>query len=187
MSTDEESYRPVQGWQFVNRSAFTVRHGGHTWVVDVDFFDWDERIRLYRDGALVDEQRGRVRFDLDDGSAITARTATYGMRYVRLITPDGVTHDVPPADGTAEAWRARVHAEHPTASRAVAAASWTVLVAAIVTQVPRLLDVLGVWIDGVPSFALDLPGPLNTALQVGGVLAAIDRGLRLRHNRWIDD
>src|SRR5689334_18386521 len=51
------TFRPVRGWAVLWRSAFGLRHGGHEYVVAVDFLDWDERIRLYRDGRLVDEQR----------------------------------------------------------------------------------------------------------------------------------
>lgn len=131
-----EAFRPVRGWGVLWRSAFVLWHGGHEYVVDVDFLDWDERIRLYRDRRLVDEQRSRARFDLP-GARIEARMSLYGMRYVRVVDAVGDVRDVPPMPGTAEAWRDRMDRERPTASRAVGVAAWVVLVVALVTQVPQ--------------------------------------------------
>ena len=96
----DEAFRPVAGWGVLWRSAFVLWHGGHEYVVDVDFLDWDERIRLYRDRRLVDEQRSRARFDLG-GAALEARMSLYGMRYVRVVDAVGDVRDVPPMPGTA--------------------------------------------------------------------------------------
>ncbi|WP_455603511.1 hypothetical protein [Cellulosimicrobium funkei] len=179
------TFRPVRGWAVLWRSAFGLRHGGHEYVVAVDFLDWDERIRLYRDGRLVDEQRSRARFDLG-GATLEARMSTYGMRYVRVVDAVGTVHDVPPLPGTAEAWRDRMDRERPTASRAVGVTAWVVLAVALVTQVPQLLELASQFTGWTPPFVPDLPGPVNTVLTVGGVLAALDRALRRRYHPLLD-
>lgn len=167
------------------RSAFVLWHGGHEYVVDVDFLDWDERIRLYRDRRLVDEQRSRARFDLG-GAALEARMSLYGMRYVRVVDAVGDRQDVPPMPGTAEAWRDRMDRERPTASRAVGVTAWVVLVVALVTQVPQLLDLVSGFTVWTPPFVPDLPASVNTVLSVAGVVAALDRGLRRRYHPLLD-
>lgn len=182
---DGDAYRPVRGWQVLWRSGFATWHRGHEYVVDVDFLDWDERIRLYRDRRLVGEQRRRAVFDLPGGAAVEARLSTYGMRYVRLVDGDDV-RDLDPLPGTAEAWRDRLHADHPDASRALGAVSWTVLVVALLTQVPQLLGLLS-GVTGWDPPALVLPGAVNTVLSVGGVAAAVERALRRRYHPLLDD
>jgi hypothetical protein len=181
----DEAFRPVRGWGVLWRSAFVVWHGGHEYVVDVDFLDWDERIRLYRDRRLVDEQRSRARFDLP-GVRIEARMSLYGMRYVRVVDAVGNVGDVPPMPGTAEAWRDRMDRERPTASRAVGITAWVVLVVALVTQVPQLLDLVSGFTGWTPPFVPDLPPSVNTVLSVAGVVAAVDRGLRRRYHPLLD-
>jgi hypothetical protein len=181
----DETFRPVRGWGVLWRSAFVLWHGGHEYVVDVDFLDWDERIRLYRDRRLVDEQRSRARFDLG-GAALEARMSLYGMRYVRVVDAVGHRQDVPPMPGTAEAWRDRMDRERPTASRAVGVTAWVVLVVALVTQVPQLLDLVSGFTGWTPPFVPDLPASVNTVLSVAGVVAAVDRGLRRRYHPLLD-
>ncbi|MFE6236832.1 hypothetical protein [Cellulosimicrobium sp. NPDC057862] len=181
----DEAFRPVRGWGVLWRSAFVLWHGGHEYVVDVDFLDWDERIRLYRDRRLVDEQRSRARFDLP-GVRIEARMSLYGMRYVRVVDAVGDVRDVPPMAGTAEAWRDRMDRERPTASRAVGVAAWVVLVVALVTQVPQLLDLVSGFTGWTPPFVPDLPASANTVLSVAGVVAAVDRGLQRRYHPLLD-
>ena len=110
----------------------------------------------------------------------------YGMRYVRLVD-GGETHDVPALPGTGEAWRERMDARYPTASRIAGAAAWVVLAVALVTQVPQLLDLLGGLTGWEPPFVPDLPAGVNAVLSVAGVLAALDRALRRRYHPLLDD
>lgn len=191
----DEELRPIRGWQALWRSGFAVTHRGHEYVVDVDYLDFDERIRLYRDGLLVDEQRSKARFLLPDGpegltpelrTTIEARMSLYGMRYVRLVD-GGETRDVPPLPGTAEAWRDRMDTRYPTASRVAGAASWVVLAVALVTLVPQLLDLVGGITGWEPPFVPDLPAGANAVLSVAGILAALDRALRRRYHPLLDD
>src|SRR5690625_5336986 len=65
--------------------------------------------------------------------------STYGLRRAHVVLPDGTERRLDPAPGTAERWRADLERDHPTASRRLAYVSWTVLVVALVLQVPQLL------------------------------------------------
>jgi len=83
--------------------------------------------------------------------------------------------------------------EHPVASRVIAAVSWAVLAVALVTQIPNLLNSLvngAAWLGfpvGFSAPTLALPGWLNTLLSVLGIVAGLDRGLRMVHNPLLDD
>lgn len=182
--------RPLPAWRWwhpVYRSVMQVDHAGSRWHIDVDFFDWDEKVHLYRDGRLDRVQRGKARFELEDGARIEAAMSTYGLRRAHLVLPDGTERRLDPAPGTAERWRADLERDHPTASRRLAYVSWTVLVVALVLQVPQLLA-LGSVLTGWYEFTspVTLPGWLDTVLSVGGTLAGIERALRLRYH-WLLD
>lgn len=83
--------------------------------------------------------------------------------------------------------------EHPAASTAIAAVSWTVLAVALVTQVPNAVNGLANIAAGLglplgfalPTFAF--PAWLDVLLSVLGLAAALDRGLRMVHNPLLDD
>lgn len=184
----EERLRPSGRWDPLWRGSFEYDHGGVHYVVDVDYFDLKERVRLYADGELIDTRRSPALFVLDDGTEIGAALSTYGMRYVRSRTgPDEEWRDLAPRRGTGEAWRARIDRDHPAASRSVAALSWTVLAVAALTQVPALLNSsIGHLVDlHLPT--PDLPTWANVLLGTAGICAAVERALRLKHDPWLDD
>ncbi len=68
----------------------------------------------------------------------------------------------------------------------LAGVAWIILATALVTQVPNLLNGIG-HLTGwsVPTFGL--PGWLDVFLGVAGILAGLDRGLRMKHNPLLDD
>ena len=187
------SLRPLKATDGFWRGLFGVGCDGAAYVVEVDFFDFSEKVRLYRDGVLVDEQRSPARFALENGAHIEAAMALYGMKRAHLVRPDGRAQALTPLPGTAEGKRAAFGRRHPAASRAMAALSWAVLVVALVTQIPNVLNSLanGAALAGVPlSFTVPtfaLPDWLNTTLGVLGIAAALDRGLRMVHNPLLDD
>lgn len=183
----DSELRPVKRWDWIWRGVFETDHDGSRWVVDVDLFDLRERVRLYRDGRLVESARAPALIAIDEDARIEADLSLYGMKYVRLVHADGA-HPIPlrPCPGTAEAWRARFEHQHPAASRVVAAASWTVLAVALLTQLPELVDlVAGPRGYSVPT--LELPGWANASITAAGVLAGLERALRLKHNPWLDE
>ena len=184
--------RPTKATDVFWRGLFGVGYGGSSYVVEVDFFDFDEKVRLYRDGCLVEERRSPARFVLDDGAAIEAAMALYGMKRAHLVDK-GRARALLPLPGTAEALRLAFDYEHPMASRAIAVVAWAVLMVALITQIPNLLNSLAqgaAWLGfplefSVPTFAL--PGWLNTLLGVLGIVAGLDRGLRMVHHPLLDD
>ncbi|MCI9207798.1 hypothetical protein [Adlercreutzia caecimuris] len=184
--------RPTKATDVFWRGLFGTGHSGSLYVVEVDFFDFDEKVRLYCDGRLMGEQRSPARFVLDDGAVIEAAMALYGMKRAHLVD-SGRARALLPLPGTAETLRLAFDREHPVASRVIAAVSWAVLAVALVTQIPNLLNSLvngAAWLGfpvGFSAPTLALPGWLNTLLSVLGIVAGLDRGLRMVHNPLLDD
>ena len=57
---------------------------------------------------------------------------------------------------------------------------------ALITQIPNLLSNLN-FLAGLPVPTFGLPSWLNTALGILGILAGLDRGLRMKQNPLLDD
>ena len=146
----QEALRPLKPADVFWRGLYGIAHEGSQYVVEVDFFDIKEKVRLYRDGVLIGEKRSPASFDID-GACISAAMALYGMKHALL-----------------------------------GATAWFVLAVALVTQVPNLLNGVGSltgWT--VPTFGL--PPWLDGFLSVAGILAGLDRGLRMKHTPLLDD
>ena len=184
---DGSELKPMRRWDFLWRTVMGIRYAGARWDIDVDFFDWDEKVRLYRDGLQQRVQRGTSRFELDDGARIEVAWSTYGLRRAHLVGADGAQRQLVPARGTAERWRAELHRDRPGLSRRLGIVSWLGLVIALVLQIPQALAVVAE-LTGWYRFAspVALPAWLNTPLTVAGVLAALERALRLRYH-WLLD
>lgn len=196
---DGSRLTPVTGWQWLWRGQFVTSHGGAEYAIDVDYFDWKESCDLYRDGVQVARAGSPATFPLsdeasavDDGSRIEATMSWYGMSRAHLVTPSGEVQ-LEPAHGTAEAWRASLDEERPGLSRLLAAASLVVLLVALALEVPQLLQMLtsAGWWGAVSDWRftspVSLPAWVNTVLTIGGVLAGLERALRLRHHWLLDD
>jgi len=177
--------RPLSGWDLVSRGRFEACHDGHVWTVDLDYFDLGEKLHLYRDGVEVEVQKSPARFQLGGGAAIEASMGLLGMRQVDLVV-DGETTTLKPVPGTAEAWRLQLARERPETSRLIGAASWAVLVVALVYEVPQLVALIGgvLGADFEPPFTLS--GAANFALGIAALAAALERALRFKSNRWLD-
>jgi hypothetical protein len=173
------SLRPLSGWDLVSRGRFETRHEGHVWTVDLDYFDFGNKVHLYRDGVEVDVQKSPATFRLAEDAAIKASTGLLGMREIHLVA-DGATNLLTPVDGTAEAWRLGLERERPRLSRVIGAISWIVLVLALIYEVPQIVGL----IPGVdPPFSL--PGAANTMLGLLALAAALERALRFKSSRWL--
>ena len=198
----QPTLRPVQGVQALWRTQFEAVHEGARWTVDTDFFDFGEKMHLYRDGVKVAEDSSPARFRLgptpsagatpDELPRIEAAMSWYGMKRAHLVTPEG-EQLMTPAAGTAEAWRAGLERDRPGLSRAMAAVSLLVLLVALVLEVPQLVEWVtqsGVWAQ-VSDWRFQSPVSLsswaNTALTLGGVAAGLERALRVKHQPWLDD
>jgi hypothetical protein len=44
--SESGSLRPLGGWDLVSRGRFEARHDGHVWTVDLDYFDFGEKLHL---------------------------------------------------------------------------------------------------------------------------------------------
>ena len=77
---ESRSLRPLGGWDLVSRGRFEARHDGHVWTVDLDYFDFGEKLHLYRDGVEVDVQRSPAKF----ASRTTNRLSVCGKIRFRL-------------------------------------------------------------------------------------------------------
>jgi hypothetical protein len=176
--------RALGGWDIVSRGRFEARHHGHVWTVDLDYFDFGEKVHLYRDGVEVDVQKSPAKFDLGDGGTIQATMGLLGMRTAELAV-DGETTDLTPADGTAEGWRLRLARERPEASRLIGAISWTVLVVALIFEVPQIVALIGDGLGADLEAPLALPGAFNFLLGIAALAAALERALRFKSNRWL--
>ncbi len=181
----QEALRPLKPADVFWRGLYGIAHEGSQYVVEVDFFDIKEKVRLYRDGVLIGEKRSPASFDID-GACISAAMALYGMKHAWL-TPEGLPRrGLAPLPGTAEAHRLAFGRSHPVLNALLGATAWFVLAVALVTQVPNLLNGVGSltgWT--VPTFGL--PPWLDGFLSVAGILAGLDRGLRMKHTPLLDD
>jgi hypothetical protein len=54
------SLEPLGGWDIVTRGRFEATHGGHVWTLDVSYFDFAEKLRLYRDGSELEVKKSPV-------------------------------------------------------------------------------------------------------------------------------
>ena len=180
---------PITGLQPIWRSAYQIEHAGSTWTVDADYFDWNEKLRLYRDGALVETQASPATFEIGEGARIEAALAMYGMKRARLVV-DGQRTQLVPMHGSIEHHRATLKQEHPGWSRAISVTSFMVLVLALVIALPQYVDWIthaGWWPWGEFNTPLTVPDGLANTLGVLGVLAGLERGASMRHNPLLDD
>lgn len=192
-------------WQGLWRSVFGIDHDGAHWHVEVNFLDWDERVALYRNERQDRTQALPARFALDDGSTIEVRTSTYGIRRAHLVSPEGVEQQLVPVPGSAERWRADLERRRPGLSTTISVTSFLVLLAVIVLQVPQglewLADLSGEIAPELPENLAGLAGVLeqfsftspwhfgpmvNGIITVAGLLALLERALRLRYSWWLD-
>lgn len=184
---DGSMLTPMRAGQSLYRSVFGIEHDGVRYDVDLNFFDWDEKVLLYRNGIQDRIQKGKSRFELPDGSRIEVALSTYGIRRAHLVLPDGPERQLEPASGSGERWRADLERDRPGLSRALGLLSWSIIVIALILQVPQLAE-LGAELTGWYEFTspVNLPAWMNTPLTVAGVLAGTERALRLRYN-WLLD
>jgi len=178
------SLEPLDGWDVISRGRFEATHDGHVWTVDLDYFDFGEKLRLYRDGVEVEVKKSPATFELGPGAAIVASMGLLGMRQVDLVV-GGQTTLLTPVDGTAEAWRLQLERERPEVSRLVAVISWFVLVVALVIEVPQLIALISETIGADVDPPLILPGAANLVLGIAALAAALERALRFKTNRWL--
>lgn len=174
-------------------TAGTVGTGARAteqYAVDVDFFDWDNKAALYRDGRQAATATMPAAFPVP-GGVIEVAASMFGLKRIHLVADDGTSRQLRPHPRSAEAWRARLAHRHPGISRAIAGTAVVVLLAALVLGLPQVVE----QVSQIPPVAerlgtfespIALPAWVNTTLVVGGILAAVERALTLR-NHWLID
>ena len=162
---------PIDGWGRISRGRFETQYAGHRWTVDVDFFDWDQKVGLYRDAEPVEQRKAPATFRLDASAVIEVATSAIGMQRAELVV-DGEVQAMSPAAGTPEAWRLRLEWDRPGLSHAIETATPLVLLVAAVVGIGQLLALAGV-ID--TDF---LPAAVKALIGVTALAAFIDRSLR---------
>lgn len=184
---DGSALRPVKRWHFIWRTVMGIEHAGHQWDIDVDFFDWDERVYLYQDGLQARVQRGTSTFDLPDSASIEVAWSTYGLRRAHLVKADGSQHQLTPIQGTAEHWRAELAQNHPRLSRWMDISSWIILAIVFALEIPQALAAIAEFTQWYQFMSfVTLPAWLNSLITVAGVVAGLERALRLRYH-WLLD
>ncbi len=185
-------------WQLFSRSLFSVdladRTGRHVFEVDVrhgrDSSSSKRPAALYRDGVQVQVGNLPVAFPVP-GGVIEVAVSQFGVKRMHLVGDDGREHVLHPHPRSAEGLRARFERRFPRTSAVVSAVGLVVLLVGLafalsaaaeqITRAEAVAQYVGTY---VPPFRL--PGWATFPLAAAGVLAAVDRALRLR-STWMAD
>ncbi len=164
----------------LTRSALGIVHAGRHYEVRVNFMDLDDRLMLAVDGVVTAVSSSPARFELENGLRIETAVAGYGFEYGHLL--DGRTrYNLQPAEWTIEAKRRQLARRYPIISRAIAALSWLIVVAALAIELPQL----AAWLLGLMGtvFAplIGLPFFANVMMIIAAVVAGLERTTRLDH------
>ena len=189
---------PYRLWQLFSRSLFSVdladRTSRHLFEVDVrhgrDSSSRKRPAALYRDGVQVQAGNLPVAFPVPDG-VIEVAVSQWGVKRMHLVGDDGREHVLRPHPRSAEGLRARFDRRFPRTSAAVGAVGLVVLLVGLpvalsaaaeqITQVEVVAQHVGTFVPPVR-----LPDWAGFALAAAGVVAALDRALRLR-STWMGD
>lgn len=193
---DGSALKPHRPWQMLSRSVFRIELSDEDGVqreysVDVDYFDWDDRVCLYRDGRqhLVAEQPAAFRVP---GGVVEVAVGTFGVSRMHLVSDAGEPERVlRPVRHSAEYWRAVLGHRHPRLSQWMGRVAIVILLVGLVLFVPQLLELVTQWdmvAERVGTFTspISLPAWLNTTLVVAGIAASMERALTLR-SHWLID
>ncbi|QDO87826.1 hypothetical protein FNH13_05235 [Ornithinimicrobium ciconiae] len=193
---DGSALKPHRPWHIPTRSVFRIAlpdEDGveHEYSVDVDYFDWNDTIRFYRDGREQLVAEAPAAFPVP-GGVVEVATGTFGVTRMHLVSDTGGEERVlRPVRHSQEYWRAVLDHRHPRLSRWIGRVAIAVLLVGLVIFVPQLLERATEWdlvAERVGTFTspLALPGWLNTTLFVAGIAASLERALSLR-NHWLID
>ena len=195
---DGSRLQPYRWWQMFSRSLFAVEladgTGRHVFAVDVrhgrDSSSRERPAALYRDGVQVQAANLPVAFPVP-GGVIEVGTSLYGVKRMHHVDDDGREHALRPHPRSAEGLRARFDRRFPRTSAAIGAVGLVVLLvglavalSAAAEQITRV-EVVAAHL-GTFTSPVRLPGWATFALAAAGVLAAIDRALRLK-STWMAD
>ena len=187
---DGSPLRAWRPWHALSRSVLATHHAGHLWTVDVDFFDWEDRVLLHRDGRCWAESTMPAAFPVP-GAHIEVASSLWGLSRAHVVHEDGREELIRPLSGTAEAWRARMGRRFPRTSRILAVLAVVVLALNLALLAMSTAEWVThrqwvqPWTDPWTS-PVEIPAGVATALVVAGVLAAVERALTVR-SHWLLD
>jgi hypothetical protein len=92
---------------------------------------------------------------------------------------------LPSAIGIWPEKRLKLERERPEVSHLIGAVSWVVLVIALVYEVPQLIALVAKTTGADFDSPFTLPGAANFALGIAALVAAVERALRFKTNRWL--
>jgi len=147
-------------------------------------------VALYRDGVQVHRSDLPATFPVP-GGVVDVAVGLYGLTRMHYVRDDGTEQTLRPDPRSLEGLRARFGSRFPRTSSAIGAVAVVVLLVGLVVAAPQALEVV-TSIDvvserfGTFTSPVDLPAWADTALLVGGILAATERALTLR-NHWLVD
>ncbi|MCK0110985.1 hypothetical protein MWU75_02370 [Ornithinimicrobium sp. F0845] len=193
---DGSALKPHRLWHIPTRSVFRIElpdEDGveHEYSVDVDYFDWDDTTRFYRDGREQFVAESPAAFPVP-GGVVEVATGTFGVTRMHHVPDGGGGEQVlRPVRNSGEYWRAVAGHRYPRLSRWVGRVAIAVLAVGLVFFVPQLLELVTSWdvvAERVGTFTspFSLPGWLSTTLFVAGIAASLERALSLR-NHWLLD
>lgn len=182
-------------WHALTRSLFFLKVAGadgtsQTYAVDVDFFDFDHKAVLFRDGLQAATAEMPAAFEVP-GGLIEVDASMYGLKYIRMVTPTGEERPLAAHQHSGEAMRARFGRRFPRVSRAIGIAAVIILLGSLAVAAPQIMafatqfDVIS---DRIGTFTspFTLPVEVNTAIGIAAFLAAVERALTLR-SHWLID
>lgn len=182
---DGAPLEPMSGLQFMWRTVFEVDHANHRYAIDTNLFDLDGTIHLYEDGRRIQSREAPARFDIAGGK-IKVDVGVYGLTRAHLVPLHGRPQMMAPAPGTAERWRLELASRRPALSAVLSWTSWSILVIALLLQLPQWAAWLLPLFDIEFSSPISLPGWLNIGITIAGGVAALDRALQVK-NHWLLD
>jgi hypothetical protein len=164
--------------------AVDVRHGGNATTGEIE-------AQLYVDGALRSVSRLPSMFPVEGGGRIEVAASTFGLKRCHWVRADGSEQQLIPDPDSAEGRRARLDKTHPAASRWVGRVTTGVLVVAVGTLVPQLVETVSLFppvAENLGAFdsPVDLPAWANVVVTIGAAFASTERALRLRYH-WLLD
>jgi hypothetical protein len=193
--------------QLFSRSLFFLELAGplgnsHLYAVDVRYLA-DAKTKkqhrdavgkapaaLYRDGVQVHRSNLPAAFPVP-GGVIEVATSAFGLKRMHFVSADGSEHALRPHRRSQEGLRARFGQRFPRASAVVGAVSLAILLTvlaggllngmAALTRIPVVAEHVGTF-----TSPIRLPTWATITMASAGTLAAVERALRLRHNRLID-
>ncbi|MEV0702387.1 hypothetical protein AB0I53_31340 [Saccharopolyspora sp. NPDC050389] len=194
-------------WQAFSRSLFFLElaepsGNSHVFAVDVRYLtdakskkQHDDAIgkspaALYRDGVQVHRSNLPTTFPVP-GGVIEVATSVFGLKRMHFVSEDGSEHTLCPHRRSQEGLRARFAQRFPRTSAVIGAAAVVVLLTVLGVGLLHGMEIL-TRIDVVAEHAgtfispLRLPAWATTTLFIAGLLAAVERALRLRYHWLID-